>query len=445
MRKSIVKQAKTKDEAIRRALNEIGKDRSEVEIEVLEHGSSGFLGIGSKDAVVRISYEENLNDSLFDFESEIKRDSLGSIEYNDQYNVHSRSKYFEDEAEALYESESDIVDTRDEEFDRKIAKEGNDFNDSISSIRGEEEDLGDYERLQKINSYEQNSNKRVKSEEDLTKGLDDNIGRIEKDLKSYKNPPRQYEDDDNEIPYANDAEFAKEAKEASDVEDIALEGHEEVETNSKLTFESSTINTPLKKETKEPVSYESTSDSKSNEDTDLKISDEFKTTKSSSIAQDKQKTDIDKYYKSKQFLEEILAAMHFENASVYGNLEGSTITLNAKVEENDTGIAIGRGGATLDAIELILRKSIDSRSNNLRLNVDINNYKKRRDEKIRELARDTARKVQRSKKPRNLKYMNSYERRLAHEEISNFPNIKSHSEGQEPKRYVVVSYDGEEE
>ncbi|WP_049944485.1 Jag family protein [Anaerococcus provencensis] len=163
------------------------------------------------------------------------------------------------------------------------------------------------------------------------------------------------------------------------------------------------------------------------------------------IAKEKQQSDIDKYYKAKEFLEEILEQMHFENATVYGNLEGSIIKLDAKVDENDTGIAIGRGGQTLDAIELLIRKSIDSRANNLRVNVDINNYKKRRDEKIVELAADTARKVQRSKKSWNLKYMNSYERRLAHEEISKHANVTSHSEGIEPKRYVVVSYLSDEE
>ena len=163
------------------------------------------------------------------------------------------------------------------------------------------------------------------------------------------------------------------------------------------------------------------------------------------ISLEKKQTDIDKYYKAKEFLEELLKQMHFENASVYGNLEGSIIKLDVKVDENDTGIAIGKAGSTLDAIELLIRKSIDSRANNLRVNVDINNYKKRRDDKIRELANDTARKVQRSKKSWNLKYMNSYERRLAHEEISKFTNVTSHSEGVEPKRYVVVEYKDEDE
>ncbi len=132
--------------------------------------------------------------------------------------------------------------------------------------------------------------------------------------------------------------------------------------------------------------------------------------------------------------------MHFEDVTVIGNLEDNIIKLEAKVSEKDTGIAIGKSGSTLDAIELIIRKAIDSRRNNVRINIDINSYKKRRDEKIIDLAADTARKVQRSKKSWNLRYMNSYERRLAHEEISKYPNVSSHSEGTDPKRYVVVDY-----
>ena len=135
--------------------------------------------------------------------------------------------------------------------------------------------------------------------------------------------------------------------------------------------------------------------------------------------------------------------MHFENASVIGNLEGQIIKLDAKVEENDTGIAIGRQGSTLEAIEFIIRRAVNSRSNKLRINVDINNYKRRRDEKIVDLARDTAKKVIKTKKPWNLRYMNSYERRLAHEEISKHKGVSSHSEGREPQRYVVVDYVGE--
>lgn len=147
---------------------------------------------------------------------------------------------------------------------------------------------------------------------------------------------------------------------------------------------------------------------------------------------------VEKYYRAKDFLKEILENMHFEDPKVIGNLEDNIIKLDAKINDNDTGIAIGREGKTLDAIELIMRKSLKTRSQNLKINIDINNYKKRRDDRIVEQVDAAARKVLKTRKKWNLKYMNSYERRLAHEQISKYENLTSFSEGVEPKRYVVV-------
>lgn len=404
MKKSIIKQAKNKEEAIKLALNEIGKDRSEVEIEVIDEGASGFLGLGSKDAVVKVTYDESVEESLFDFEDEIKRDSLGSKDYDDEYNISKRSEYYKNEAYANYKSDKEVEVPK---LNEDYQYDSDAFKDSIDSIRDEEEDLGEYSRLQKINSYEEKSSKEKKENPDLSHALEHNIDSITNDgYKVERRPEPVFEDEDtNDLSRKNNSE----------------------EENSIDTIKES----PKVEDKDETIARVFTAgdgkDSKKN------------------IVKEKQQSDIDKYYKAKEFLEKILEKMHFENATVYGNLEGSIIKLDAKVDENDTGIAIGKGGQTLEAIELIIRKSIDSRANNLRVNVDINNYKKRRDEKIVELARDTARKVQRSKKPWNLKYMNSYERRLAHEEVSKHPNVTSHSEGIEPKRYVVVSYLTDEE
>lgn len=393
MKKSIIKQAKNKEEAIRLALNEIGKDRSEVEIEVIEEGSAGFLGLGSKDAVIKVIYDESVEESLFDFEEEIKRDSSKG----NSYNISKRSEYYKNEASANYKSDEEPeIPSQKEDYQY----DSDAFEDSIKSIRGEEEDLGEYSRLQKINSYQENSSKEKKENPDLSQVLDHNIDSITNDGYKIERRPEPV--------------FEEEKPQDESSEDLAEDSIEESNEESK----------------DESIARVFTAGADSTK---------------ANIAKEKQQSDIDKYYKAKEFLEEILEQMHFENATVYGNLEGSIIKLDAKVDENDTGIAIGRGGQTLDAIELLIRKSIDSRANNLRVNVDINNYKKRRDEKIVELAADTARKVQRSKKSWNLKYMNSYERRLAHEEISKHANVTSHSEGIEPKRYVVVSYLSDEE
>lgn len=435
MRKSIIKQAKNKEEAIRKGLAEIGKTRSEVDIEVIEAGSSGFLGLGAKDAVVRISFDEDINEAMVDLENEIKRDSLTNGEFDREYNIKDRSKYYEDEARANYQREETYEDDH-SSYD-EYAKEGQDFEDRIHEITDDDENYGEYERLQKIKTFEENSSNYHSQGVDLTKELDEKISQIDNNEKldiKVNDPWEGQEENSTENPktienidFKNEADVDTKLVEEKPVTDT----YKVIDKSSKVTFESN----PTKAE-------ETIKDEKEVDDS----ASDFKVAARPNLAQEKQQTDIEKFYKAKEFLENILKEMHFENPSVIGNLEGSIIKLDAKVAEEDTGIAIGKGGATLDAIELIVRKSIDSRANNLRVNVDINNYKKRRDEKIVELAADTARKVQRSKKSWNLKYMNSYERRLAHEEISKYPNIASHSEGQEPKRYVVVDYvgDGEE-
>lgn len=81
MKRSIVKTAKTKDEAINEALKEINKSINEVDIEVIEEESTGFLGlIGQKDAVVKISYDEDINEGIDSLMKEIEEDSKKELE-----------------------------------------------------------------------------------------------------------------------------------------------------------------------------------------------------------------------------------------------------------------------------------------------------------------------------------------------------------------------------
>ena len=427
MRKSIIKQAKNKEEAIRKGLAEIGKTRSEVDIEVIEAGSSGFLGLGAKDSVVRISFDEDINDAMVDLENEIKYDSLKSGDFDKEYNIKDRSKYYEDEARANYKSEQ-TYEEDDHSYD-EYAKEGQDFEASIHDLTEDDENYGEYERLQKIKSFEENAKGYHSESVDLTKGLDQKIGKIDNNEKLDIKVDDPWADDEADLGETSKKIENIDFKEEAEEDDLVIEANADykiISQSTKMTFEPEDLTTTEVKEESNPA-------------------DDFKVSEKSNLAQEKQQTDIEKFYKAKEFLENILKKMHFEDVSVIGNLEVSIIILEAKVAEEDTGIAIGKGGATLDAIELLVRKSIDSRANNLRVNIDINNYKRRRDERIVELAADTARKVQRSKKSWNLKYMNSYERRLAHEEISKYPNLASHSEGQEPKRYVVVDYVGDSE
>lgn len=286
MKRSIVKTAKTKDEAINEALKEINKSINEVDIEVIEEESTGFLGlIGQKDAVVKISYDEDINEGIDSLMKEIEEDSKKELE---------------------------------KEFDLE------DLSEKIEEENSFEDKLDEKENFDEINE----------SFEDLME-----------------------EDFEDEL-----------------------------------------------------------------EDSDQK------------------EDEVSLYYKAKDLLEEILIQMHFEDVKVIGNLEDNIIKLDAKIDPKDTGIVIGKNGRTLDSIETVIRKIIKARSNKVKLNIDINNYKKRRDEKIVMLADKACKKVLKTRKSWNLKYMNSYERRLAHEQISKYDKLDSHSEGIEPKRYVVVDY-----
>ncbi len=71
MSKCIEKAAKTIDEAVRLALIELGLDKDEVEIEVLEEGSKGLFGIGAKNAVVKVTQVVNLESRARDFLNEV--------------------------------------------------------------------------------------------------------------------------------------------------------------------------------------------------------------------------------------------------------------------------------------------------------------------------------------------------------------------------------------
>lgn len=286
MKRSIVKTAKTKDEAINEALKEINKSINEVDIEVIEEESTGFLGlIGQKDAVVKISYHEDINEGIDSLMKEIEEDSKKELE---------------------------------KEFDLE------DLSEKIEEENSFEDGLDEKENFDEINE----------SFEDL----------IEEDFEDELEDSDQKEDE------------------------------------------------------------------------------------------------VSLYYKAKDLLEEILIQMHFEDVKVIGNLEDNIIKLDAKIDPKDTGIVIGKNGRTLDSIETVIRKIIKARSNKVKLNIDINNYKKRRDDKIVMLADKACKKVLKTRKSWNLKYMNSYERRLAHEQIAKYDKLDSHSEGVEPKRYVVVDY-----
>lgn len=107
----------------------------------------------------------------------------------------------------------------------------------------------------------------------------------------------------------------------------------------------------------------------------------------------------------------------------------------------DNALIIGRDGKTLKSIQLLLHQAINNLTGfNIRINVDAGNYKANRQRNLEREIKNIAKEVLNSKIEVKLDPMNSYERRIVHNVIGKFEELKSESFGVDPTRYVVISY-----
>jgi len=105
------------------------------------------------------------------------------------------------------------------------------------------------------------------------------------------------------------------------------------------------------------------------------------------------------------------------------------------------GSLIGRRGDTLDAIQHLTNYVINrGGSKRMRINVDAENYRAKREDALRHLARKVAGKVQKYRRNVTLEPMNAYERHIIHAALQDEPEITTFSTGTEPNRRVVVAY-----
>ncbi len=108
----------------------------------------------------------------------------------------------------------------------------------------------------------------------------------------------------------------------------------------------------------------------------------------------------------------------------------------------DPGMLIGRRGETLDAIQHLTNYVINrNASGRVRVNVDTENYRQRRNEALERLADKVAAKAVKYKRNMTLEPMNSYERHIIHTALQEYENVTTYSIGTEPNRRVVVVYE----
>lgn len=141
---------------------------------------------------------------------------------------------------------------------------------------------------------------------------------------------------------------------------------------------------------------------------------------------------------AKKWLDGLMYAYNI-NAIVEVSIRENDVYANI-VGEN-LGVLIGYHGEAMEAIQHLVNTYLYSKLKGAkRVFVDVSGYREKRNNDLRSLANKIASKVLENKRSYRLDPMNSFERRIIHEELSKTPHILTHSEGVDPNRYLIIEY-----
>ena len=147
------------------------------------------------------------------------------------------------------------------------------------------------------------------------------------------------------------------------------------------------------------------------------------------------------------FVNKVISDMGIGAVAELSAVEGGKREYLISISGEGASALIGHHGETLDALQYLVnlaanRREEDESGNYTRLTIDIENYRAKREETLRKLAKRTADKVLKYKRNVTLEPMNSYERRIIHSEIQNIDGVSTNPIGADNNRRVVVSLEG---
>ena len=144
--------------------------------------------------------------------------------------------------------------------------------------------------------------------------------------------------------------------------------------------------------------------------------------------------------KIEQFLKGLLE--HMDSKAVPHCWQDSANTYKVDLVGDDLGYLIGRRGDTLDAIQHLANYTINRDvEGHIRINVDAECYREKREESLRRYARKKAQQVLKARRRTTLEPMNAYERHVIHAALQDKQGVTTYSIGTEPNRRVVVAYE----
>ena len=141
--------------------------------------------------------------------------------------------------------------------------------------------------------------------------------------------------------------------------------------------------------------------------------------------------------KAEEFLRNVLDKMNLQSVVIEKKLIEGGVEFDLSGE--DVGFVIGRRGETLDSLQYLTSLVINKDSDKyVKVVVDAENYRAKRQKTLEQLANRLAAKVIKTKKYVRLEPMNPYERKVIHATLQQNPNITTRSEGEEPYRRVII-------
>ena len=143
--------------------------------------------------------------------------------------------------------------------------------------------------------------------------------------------------------------------------------------------------------------------------------------------------------KIEQFIKGLLE--HMNSTAVPHAVKVDGNTYKVELVGDDLGYLIGRRGDTLDAIQHLSNYAINRDvEGHIRINVDAECYREKREDSLRRYARKKAQQVLKARRRTTLEPMNAYERHVIHATLQEMDNITTYSTGTEPNRRVVIEY-----
>jgi len=147
---------------------------------------------------------------------------------------------------------------------------------------------------------------------------------------------------------------------------------------------------------------------------------------------------------AKKYLEDILSFFGL-NTDVTSHADEDVVELSVPSTRLN-GFLIGQRGETLRALQFMLSQSLRNKDAELvRVNIDVADYKKQRNERLAEQTREWCKQIMESGESMILRPMNASDRRVVHHTISEYGQLESHSEGEGRDRHIIISKKAEQE